>query len=115
MAKVTIYHNPRCSKSRAALELLQAKGHEVEVINYLQNPPDEATIADLLYKTGGAKGTLPRRVEPLYHELGLANIKDATLISAMAKHPILMERPVVVCGDEVVVARPPEKALDIVG
>lgn len=113
MPRITIYHNPRCSKSRTALKLLEEAGHTPEVVLYLQTPPDKATIADLLRKTGGVRGDLPRKAESLYKELNLANASEQEMIDAMAEHPILIERPVVVYGDQAVVARPPEKTLEL--
>ncbi len=113
--KVTIYHNPRCSKSRAALQLLHEHGIEPEVVEYLRTPPDGATIRKLLSKLGMKPRELLRKSEPAYRELGLAasDKTDADLIGAMAEHPILIERPIVVAGGKAVVGRPPERVLDL--
>jgi arsenate reductase len=113
---VTIYHNPRCSKSRQTLQLLQEKGIEPAVTLYLETPPDAATVKDLLAKLGfkGAR-ELMRTKEAVYKERGLKDVTDeAALIQAMADHPILIERPIVVAGDKARLGRPPEAVLEIV-
>lgn len=113
--KVTIYHNPRCSKSRATLELLREHGVEPEVVEYLRTPPDRATLRKLLSKLDMKPRELLRRSEPPFRELGLAapDKTDADLIGAMAEHPILIERPIVVAGDKAVIGRPPERVLEL--
>jgi arsenate reductase len=110
-----IYHNPRCSKSRQALELLRGRGVEPEVIEYLKMPPDEATLARLLGQLGIGPRDLLRSKEPEYKALGLADpgLDDAALIRAMVRHPKLIERPIVVQGRRAVLGRPPEKVLDL--
>jgi arsenate reductase len=115
MAAVTIYHNPRCSKSRQTLELLREQGIDPEVIEYLQSPPDEKTLGELLEKLGLAPGELLRTKEDEYQELGLDAKKDdpAALIRAMVENPILIERPIVVKGDQARLGRPPEQVLEI--
>lgn len=115
MPKVTIYHNPRCSKSRETLKLLQDRGLESEVVEYLQTPPDAAVLKGLLKKLGiGAKDLL-RRGEEEYRRLGLAGKLDdeAALVRAMVDHPILIERPIVVHGAKARLGRPPERVLEI--
>jgi len=114
VADVVIWHNPRCSKSRAALALLTERGADVEEVRYLDTPPSRDEIVRVL----GLLGTDDPRVmmrtgEPRYAELGLAAADRATLIDAMAANPILIERPVVIRGDRAVVARPPELAVDV--
>ena len=113
--KVTIYHNPRCSKSRAALQLLRERGIEPEIVDYLQSPPDEDTLADLLARLRMSPRELMRTQEKPYRELGLdaADASDETLIAAMVRHPILIERPIVVAGRKAVVGRPPERVLEV--
>lgn len=113
--KVTIYHNPRCSKSRAALELLREHGIEPEIIEYLRTPPDAATLKKLLKKLGMKPRELLRTSEPPFRELDLAasDKSDADLIAAMTTHPILIERPIVVVDDQAVVGRPTERVLEI--
>lgn len=115
MAKVTIYHNPQCSKSRETLKLLEERGLEPEVVEYLQAPPDAAALKGLLEKLGiGAKDLL-RRGEDEYRRLGLATKLDdeAALVRAMVEHPILIERPIVVHGARARLGRPPEGVLEI--
>ncbi len=110
-----IWHNPRCSKSRAGLKYLEEQGIDHEVVRYLDAPPSEAQIRELLSKLGMAPRELMRTKEAIYRELGLKNVTDDdTLIAAMAKHPKLIERPVVIHGDKAVVARPMEKIAEIV-
>lgn len=112
---VRIYHNNRCSKSRATLALLEARGGEVEVINYLDNPPTAAELAGLLKKLGMPARGLLRTGEAEYQSLGLDNpaLDDAALISAMAAHPKLIERPIVVANGKAAIGRPPEAVLAI--
>jgi arsenate reductase len=113
---VTIYHNPRCSKSRDTLALLQARGITPQVVAYLEQAPTPDEIQHLLCLLGLADArALMRKGEAEYTELGLdapALGQDA-LIAAMAAHPRLIERPIVVHGDKAVIGRPPEKVLAI--
>ena len=113
--KYIIYHNPRCSKSRQTLALLQEHGIEPEIIEYLNNPPDPGTLRRILKKLGLQPRELLRTKEKIYKELGLADdsIDDATLLDVMTRHPILIERPIVVCGDRAVIGRPPENVLEL--
>jgi arsenate reductase (glutaredoxin) len=112
---VTIYHNPRCSKSRQTLALLQTKGIEPEIIEYLATPPDAATLGEILDKLGLEPRELMRRKETPYKELGLADnaMSRAALIQAMVDNPILIERPIVLSGDRAALGRPPEDVLGI--
>lgn len=112
---VTIYHNPRCSKSRQTLALLQERGIEPRVIAYLEEPPDAATLGELLDLLGLAPRELMRRRETVYRELGLDDpeLDRAALIRAMVENPILIERPIVVAGRKARLGRPPEAVLDI--
>ena len=112
---VTIYHNPRCSKSRQTLVLLQDRGIEPKVVEYLQDTPDDATLDDFLRKLGLEPRDLMRRKEAPYKELGLDDpgLSREALIAAMVAHPILIERPIVVKGKKVALGRPPENVLDI--
>ncbi len=107
---VTIYHNPRCSKSRKTLELLQARGLEPVVIEYLKSPPDVATVRELLSLLGLAPRALMRTGEAVYSELDLGDdaLADDALIAVMVAHPILIERPIVVANGTAVLGRPPE-------
>lgn len=115
MTDLTLYHNPRCSKSRSALELLEARGLAPSVVRYLETPPDAATLQALLGKLGIGARQLLRTGEDEYKHLDLANpaLSDAQLIEAMAAHPKLIERPILVAGDKAVIGRPPEKVLEI--
>lgn len=112
---VTIYHNPRCSKSRAALAILEKKGVAPNVVRYLDTPLDAAALTALLAKLGLGARQAMRKNETIYKELGLGdpNMSEAELIAAIAAHPILLERAIVVSGDKAVIARPPEKLLEI--
>ena len=110
-----LYHNPRCSKSRAALALLTENKADFEVVRYLDTPPDEAALRDLLGKLGMTPLELMRRSESMYRELELkgADVSDEDRIRAMAAHPILIERPIFILGAKAVVGRPPERVLDL--
>lgn len=112
---LTIYHNPRCSKSRQALELLEARGLRPDVVKYLETPPDAATLRGLLRALGIGARELLRTGEDEYRDLGLDNpdLDDEALIAAMVAHPRLIERPIVVSGGRAVVGRPPEKVLEL--
>lgn len=112
---VTIYHNPRCSKSRQTLALLEEKGIRPEIVLYLENPPSESTLKGLLNKLGKSPRDILRKGEDAYKENGLADpsLSDAALIKAMAEHPKLIERPIVINGDKAALGRPPESVLDI--
>lgn len=110
-AAVTIYHNPRCSKSRETLDLLRTRGIEPEVIEYLKTPPDEATVRRLLAALGKAPRQLLRAKEAAEAGLKDAAISDDTLIAAMAANPAVIERPIVVVGDRAALGRPPEAVL----
>lgn len=110
----TIWHNPRCSKSRQTLALLEERGEDVTVRAYLQDPPNADEIRDALTKLQLSPADLMRTGEKTFKALGLAK-SDApdALIDAMASHPILIERPVVFKGPRAALGRPPEAVLDI--
>ncbi len=112
---VSLYHNPRCSKSRDALSLLRIQGLDPAVILYLETPPDADAIKSLLGKLGIGARDLLRKGEAVYKELNLADEKfsETDLINAMVEHPKLIERPIAICGDKAVIGRPPEKVLTI--
>jgi arsenate reductase len=112
---VAIYHNPRCSKSRATLELLEAQGVKPKVIEYLKTPPSAAELKAILKKLGLSPRDLVRNGEALYAELGLKDrqLSDDQLITLMVANPILIERPIVVSGGKAAIGRPPEKVLEI--
>ncbi len=111
----TIYHNPRCSKSRGALALLRARGVEPEVVNYLDNPPDAPALTAIIAMLGGSIRDVIRRGDALYGELGLADegLCEAALIDVVVANPRLLERPIVVHRGRAVVGRPPENVLAI--
>ncbi|MEM9532238.1 MAG: arsenate reductase (glutaredoxin) [Pseudomonadota bacterium] len=109
-ASLTIYHNPRCSKSRATLKIIQDAGQEPVVIRYLEEPPDRATLVRLLEMLDLRPRDLLRRGESVYKVLRLndSDLTDEALIDAMLANPVLIERPIVVSGDQAVIGRPPE-------
>jgi len=115
MTELTLYHNPRCSKSRSALALLEARGLAPTIVRYLDTPPDAATLTALLGKLGIGARQLLRTGEDDYQALNLADssLSDSDLIAAMAAHPKLIERPILVSGDKAVIGRPPENVLEI--
>jgi arsenate reductase len=113
-ANVTIYHNPRCSKSRQTLALLAERGVEPVIIEYLSTPPDRDTLKKLLGLLGLDARALMRTKEAIYKELNLAAVdSNDKLIDAMVANPILIERPIVVNGDRAAIGRPPENILEI--
>lgn len=111
----TIYHNPRCSKSRQTLALLQEKGISPEIVLYLDSPPDTKTLQSILKKLGISARNLLRTGEDEYKTLELHNpsLTETQLIKAMCTHPRLIERPIFINGDCAVLGRPPEKVLEI--
>jgi arsenate reductase len=111
---ITIYHNPRCGKSRAALALLEERGLKPLVIEYLKQPPTKQQLRALTSKLGIRPEQLVRRSEDVYKQ----NYKDKRLtdeqwLAALADNPILIERPIVVRGERAVIGRPPEKVLEL--
>lgn len=112
----TIYHNPRCSKSRQTLQLLNDNGIEPEIVEYLKNPPSEEALSAILQLLELEPRDLMRKNEAPYKELNLANevLTRDELIAAMVQHPILIERPIVVSGDKAVIGRPPENVLEVI-
>lgn len=116
MSEYTIYHNPRCSKSRNTLALLQEHGIEPEVVLYLETCPGTDEINGLLGKLGIAAAQLVRRGEGAYKECGLGpDSSDGDIVAAMAGHPKLIERPIVIRGERAVLGRPPENVLELIG
>ncbi|MBI4966967.1 MAG: arsenate reductase (glutaredoxin) [Rhodospirillales bacterium] len=111
--KVTIYHNPRCAKSRQTLDLLIQRGLEPQIVEYLKTPPTPTEIKRLLGLLGLKPRQLLRAKEAA--ETGLADptLSEATLIAGMAANPIVIERPIVVAGDKAALGRPPEAVLKI--
>lgn len=115
MTDLTLYHNPRCSKSRSTLQLLEDRGVQPTLVRYLETPPNAEQLRDLLRKLGISARQLLRTGEDEYRELNLADsaLSDADLIDAMAAHPRLIERPILVAGDRAVIGRPPENVLEL--
>ena len=115
MNKITIYHNPRCSKSRQTLALLEEHDVDPEIILYLETPPNARDLKALLDKLGITPRDLLRTSESEYKEMKLANkdLPDEDLIDAMVKAPKLIQRPIVVKGNKAVLGRPPENVLSL--
>ena len=115
MTDLTLYHNPRCSKSRGALELLEARGLQPTVVRYLETPPTAAELTALLAKLKLPARDLLRSGEDEYKALNLADasLSEAQLIAAMVEHPKLIERPILIAGDKAVIGRPPERVLEL--
>lgn len=110
-----LYHNPRCSKSRQTLALLRERGVEPTIVEYLKTPPDAEAIRALLGRLGLPARSILRAGEAAWRERGLdaAAVDDAAIIAAMAAHPILIERPILLTGKGAAVCRPPERALEL--
>lgn len=115
MPEYTIYHNPRCSKSRQTLALLEEKGISPEIVLYLEHTPSAADLKALLGKLGIPARQLLRKGEEDYKTLGLADesLGDEELVATMVEHPKLIERPIVVSGERAVLGRPPENVLEL--
>ena len=115
MTDLTLYHNPRCSKSRDALNLLREQGIEPEIILYLETPPDAKTLKSLLTALVISPRELLRKGEDDYKTLGLADttLSDSALINAMVAHPKLIERPIAIKDGKAVIGRPPENVLQL--
>jgi len=110
--KVRIYHNPRCSKSRETLALLREHGVDPEVVDYLQNPLAKSEVKALMQKTGLSAHALVRAKEAAYQQAGLSSESSSDEVAgAIAAHPILLERPIVVVGERAAIGRPPEAVL----
>ncbi len=117
MDPVSVFHNPKCSKSRGALEILRDRGVDAEVVEYLTTPPDRATLERIVDAIPDDPGALVRH-DKRFGELGLDadayTTRDA-VVALLLEHPELMERPVVFVGDRAVIARPSEKVLELLG
>ena len=116
MAKAgwTIYHNPRCTKSRATLALLQENGIEPVVVEYLKDPPSPATLKSVLAKLSLPAEGLVRKNEDLFNEkFAGRNFTEQKWLEVLSENPILIERPIVVKGDQAVIGRPPESVLPL--
>jgi arsenate reductase len=113
--KVQILHNPRCSKSRATLQILEENGIEPEIIPYLDTPPDVTQLRSILRKLNMQPRDLVRKGQSEYKEMGLNDVglSDEQLIAAMLEAPILIERPIVLANGKAAIGRPPESVLEI--
>jgi arsenate reductase len=111
---LTIYHNPRCSKSRQTLALIEENKQEVSIVEYLKTPLNKATIEQLLTLLSVSPRAMMRTKESEYSEQNLATADDATLIAAMATTPKLIERPIVSDGKKAIIGRPPENVLSLI-
>lgn len=117
MSDYQIFHNPRCSKSRQTLALLEENGITPEIVLYLENTPDVQQLAGLVKKLGISARELLRTGEDAYKALNLAeaSLSEQQLLQAMVENPKLIERPIVVKGDKAVLGRPPENVLALIG
>lgn len=114
MTLVTIYHNPKCSKSRQTLALLEERDLELRIVPYLESPPSKSELADIVKMLGVAAADIVRTGEDEYKESGLtADSSENDVLEAIVSAPKLMQRPIVICGDQARVGRPPESALEI--
>lgn len=117
MSSICIYHNPECSKSRAALALLEENDVNPEIIYYLETPPSSEELTMLLSKLNLNLRDIIRRSEDDFDELGLDDetLSDEIVLDLLQKHPQLLQRPIVVKGDQAIIARPPEDVLSLIG
>jgi arsenate reductase len=112
---ITIWHNPRCSKSRQTLELLRRKGIEPAIREYLKQPPSKAEVDKLIDLVGGDAKDLIRDGEPEFKKMGKnkADLGKADIAKAIVQHPVLLQRPIVVAGKRAAIGRPPEAVLPL--
>ncbi len=115
MSEFTIFHNPRCSKSRQTLQLLEENGQTPDIRLYLENPPSEAELKDVLKALSVDARALLRKGEDEYKALNLSdeNLSEDKLVAAMVQNPRLIERPIVLRNGRAVIGRPPENALTL--
>jgi arsenate reductase len=111
---VTIYHNPRCSKSRQTLQIIEEKGIEPTIVNYLENPPSMDELKVILSKLGMNARDLLRKKEAAEYGLNDDSLNEEAIIAGMVANPRAIERPIVVKGDQAVLGRPPENVLDLI-
>lgn len=116
MDDIIIYHNPRCSKSRATLALLEENNVNPQIIYYLESPPDTEQLQELLQKLGLGIRELLRKSEAEYEQLGLDNdsLADEIILDIVSNHPKLIQRPIVIRGDKAIIGRPPENVLELI-
>ncbi len=117
MEPIKIYHNPRCSKSRAALALLEENDITPEIIYYLETPPDTEELKSLLNKLGMDIREILRKNEAEYDEFGLEDesLNEEIVLDIVSRHPKLIQRPILIQGDRAILGRPPEKVLQLIG
>lgn len=115
MKDVTLFHNPRCSKSREALKLLEEHGARINLVEYVEAPPDEMTLREVVRKLGMRPKDVVRRGEAVFKTLALADMieDDDAVIRAVLSEPILLERPIAIVGERACIGRPPERVLDL--
>jgi arsenate reductase len=116
MADVTIYHNPRCTKSRQAMQVIEELGVEADVVRYLDNPPDEATLRAIVGKLEDDTADLVRREN--WSDLGVAADDVSTedgIVAVLVAHPELLQRPLLVTDDTAIIGRPTERVRDLLG
>ena len=113
-ADVRIYHNPRCSKSRSALAMLEEKGIAPQVIEYLKTPPTKSELREVLTKLGMKPEEIVRKTEAVYTtNYEGKKLSDEAWLDALIAHPILVERPIVIAGSRAIIGRPPERVLEL--
>ena len=118
MATLTLYHNPRCSKSRRALELLRERDAQIEIVEYIKDPPSRADLTLLVGSAGEQPAAFVRTGDAAFRDAGLELPDAATVdevVDVLCDHPELMQRPLAVSGGTVVICRPPERVLDLLG
>lgn len=112
---LTLYHNPRCSKSRSALAILEGKGIQPAIVEYLKTPPNKEELRAIMKKLDMKPEQIVRKGEDVYKQkVAGKNLTDEQWLDALAQNPILIERPIVVKGDRAVLGRPPEKVLELI-
>jgi len=114
--KLTIYHNPKCSKSRETLSILAENNKTPEIVEYLKQPPSNQALSDIVKKLNISPKELVRTADQAFKDTGLEidSMSDSEVIEAICKHPEILQRPIVVCGDKAVIGRPPGNVLDII-
>ena len=112
---LTIFHNPSCSKSRETMEILESSGTAPEIVEYLNTPPTREQLAEVLQKLGIPARELVRTGEKTWLDLGLDldDMSDESIIDTICNHPVLLQRPIIVCGNQAVIGRPPTRVLEI--
>ena len=115
-ARLTIYHNPSCSKSRETMQILHGKNLNPRVIEYLNDPPTQQELKTIIEMLGISARDLLRTTEPVYQEARLDDeaLSEDEIITAICQHPLLLQRPIVVSGNRAVIGRPPTKVLEII-